>query len=250
MEERKLRETDLYGPIRDYLLVQGYTVRSEVKGCDIVAVKGEDLIIIELKRSFCAALLLQATQRQRVGDSVYVALPRPDGRERSAQWRHILHLLRRLELGLILVSFAGEQPLVQIVFHPLPFARKRNSRGRRAILQEVGARSGEYNEGGSHRRGIVTAYRENAILIACCLDRHGPLTPQQLRSLGTGPKTQSILARNVHGWFERVDYGVYGLKPQGRGALANYPELVAQIRASLEGRPDDQAPCLPDAGGK
>jgi len=83
------RETDLYGPINDYLTAQGYTVRSEVLGCDIAATKGEDLVVIELKRSFCISLLLQATQRQRVADSVYVAIPKPPDRERRARWRHI-----------------------------------------------------------------------------------------------------------------------------------------------------------------
>ena len=30
-------ETDLYRPVHDYLVKQGYTVRSEVRHCDIAA---------------------------------------------------------------------------------------------------------------------------------------------------------------------------------------------------------------------
>ena len=228
------RETDLYGPINDYLIAQGYTVRSEVLGCDIAATKGEDLVVIELKRSFCISLLLQATQRQRVADSVYVAIPKPPDRERRARWRHIQHLLRRLELGLILVSFSTAVPTVEIAFDPLPLERKRDSRRRRAVVHEIAGRSGEYNEGGSTRRKIVTAYRENAIFIACCLERYGPLEPGQLRDLGAGPKTLSILSRNVYGWFQRVDAGVYGLRAPGRHALASYPELVEQFHRALD----------------
>ncbi len=32
-----LLEKDLYGPMRDFLVGQGYTVRGEVKHCDITA---------------------------------------------------------------------------------------------------------------------------------------------------------------------------------------------------------------------
>ncbi len=231
----QLRETDLYGPVHDWLAARGYAVRGEVKDCDIVATRGDELVVVELKRGFSVDLLLQATQRQRVADSVYVALPKPDPWPRGARWRHIEHLLRRLELGLILVSFATPVPLVDVVFHPQPCQRRRSTGKRRAILQEVAGRSGDRNQGGSSRRGIVTAYREQAVFIACCLDKHGPLSPEQLRELGAGPKTPSILRRNVYGWFERVRVGEYALREEGREALAAYVDLVAQFRAALEG---------------
>jgi hypothetical protein len=231
------READLYGPVHDYLVAQGYTVRSEVLGCDITASRGDDLVVVELKRSLTTSLLLQATQRQRVADSVYVALPKPPDREKRARWRHIQHLLQRLELGLILVSFSTAVPTVEIAFHPLLFERKRDTRHRRAIIQEIAGRSGEFNEGGSTRRKILTAYRESAIFIACCLDRYGPLQPRRLRDLGAGPKTLSILSRNVYGWFERVDAGVYDLRAAGQEALAGYPDLVAQFQRGLDKLP-------------
>lgn len=246
-ERKSIRETDLYGPVHDYLVAQGYEVRSEVLDCDIAATKGEDLVIVELKRALTISLLLQATQRQRATDSVYVALPKPPDRRRRSRWRHSQHLLKRLELGLILVSFATAVPTVEIAFHPLPCARRRDTRRRRAIIQELSNRSGEYNEGGSTRRKIVTAYRENAIYIACCLDRCGPLEPRQLRALGAGPKTLSILSRNHYGWFQRVDAGLYALREVGREALADYPDLAAQLRAGLDRLPPPGAedPAMP-----
>lgn len=257
-------ETDLYHPIRAFLETNGYTVRSEVKDCDMVAIKGDDLLIIELKQRFGMDLLVQATQRQRASDSVYVALPRsalPRGRKR---WSHIRHLLRRLELGLILVDLErrvpvsagangdganGEAPKakclkskvcmeapvrmqapVSVEFHPLPFARRKNAKGRRAILHEVASRSGEYNRGGAtSRERRVTAYRENAIQIAVILDAQGPLSPKRLRDLGTGPKTLSILHSNFYDWFDHVNRGLYALRPSGKAALATYPEMVARL---------------------
>lgn len=234
------RESDLYRPIHDYLVAQGYTVRGEVKDCDVAATRGDDLVLIELKRSFGLALLEQAAQRQRAGDSIYVAIPRPPEGIHTRRWKSRLHLLRRLEVGLILVSFRGSKSLVEVVFHPLPFERKKRKQAKRAILTEIAGRSVDLNEGGSNRRTLMTAYRENAIQIACCLDHHGPLAPSRLRALGTGAKTLSILSGNFYGWFERVARGVYALTVQGKAALETYPDLVRHYREQVPADPMDQ----------
>lgn len=232
--KKKRAETDLHRPVCEYLTAQGYTIRSEVDGCDITALKGDDLVIVELKRRFDTKLLAQAAQRQKITDSVYVALPRPEDGMRTKRWRAIAHLLRRLELGLILVSFRRRKALVEIVFHPLPCARRKKKAARCAVLREIAGRSADYNRGGSVRRKLVTAYRENAIHIACCLDKFGPLAPRQLKALGTGPKTGDILRDNHYGWFERIAPGIYRLKPQGNAELKNYPELVRHYRSLLK----------------
>jgi hypothetical protein len=231
---RKLAETALSRPVRVFLEAQGYTVRSEVRDCDITAVRGDELIIVELKRSFATSLLVQAAKRQRITDSVYVAIPRPPKGMRTRQWRDIEHLLRRLELGLIIVAPRSKLRQVEIVFHPLPFERRKRPGAKRAILREIEGRSGDFNRGGSARRPVMTAYRENAMHIACALAVFGPLSPKRLRDLGTGPKTLPILYNNVYGWFERIAHGVYNLGPAGRAALRQYRKLAARYRAMLE----------------
>ena len=242
------RETDLYGPVRSFLEQRGYTVRGEVLGCDVAGRRGGDLVVVELKRALTLDLLVQATRWQRTTNSVYVAVPRPRAAGRGRRWHGLLHLLRRLELGLLVVSFAGRRARVQAVLHPLPFDRRKGTRGQRAILEEIVGRSGDYNLGGSVRRPLVTAYRENAIHVACCLEQRGPLSPRALRALGTGQRTLSILRSNVYGWFERVGYGLYALGGQGRADLSRWPDLVADCRrrippgetaseAALSGRP-------------
>jgi hypothetical protein len=231
----RIAETDLYQPVHDYLAAQGYTVRSEVKNCDIAAVRGDDLIIIELKRNLSISLLAQAVQRHRITDSVYVAILRPPNRSRWAtQSRGLQAVLRRLELGLILVSVRPGKPPVEVVFHPLPAERRRRTRARRAVLSEVEQRSGDFNRGGSHRRKLVTAYRENAIFIACCLAEAGAQSPRRLRALGTGPKTTRILYDNFFSWFERVGRGIYALSPTGRAEISHYPAVVAHYRRLLK----------------
>ena len=227
-----LTETQLAGPLYRYLGEAGYTVRSEVKDCDIAAVKGDDLLIIELKKSLNLALVVQGVRRQRLTDSVYLAVPRPSNKWKWwKESRGVQHLLRRLELGLILVSLEKGKPPVEVVFHPLPFARRRRADGRRAVLQEIASRTADYNRAGSHRTKLATAYRENALHVACCLLLTGPTSPAALRALGTGPRTLDILRLNAYGWFERVGTGLYRLAPHAAGELDSWPELKRRYLA-------------------
>ncbi len=232
MKGKAILETDLYRPLHDYLVEQGYTVRSEVKNCDIAAVKDGDLIVVEMKRALNVPLLVQAVQRQKITESVYVAVPRPvNKRKWMGGSKGVQDVLRRLEVGLIFVSPNGRKPKVEVVFHPVPCERRKRKASHRAVLHEIERRSADFNQGGSCRKKIVTAYRENAVQIACCLDSLGPSCPKSLRTLGTGEKTLSILYRNVYGWFERVDKGVYALSAKGREELAHYPDLAEHYRS-------------------
>jgi hypothetical protein len=225
-------ESDLAEPLCAYLTAQGYTVRSEVKDCDIAAKRGDELLIVELKKSITLTLLAQAAKRQRLTDSVYVAVPRPANRWKwNAQNRGVQHLLRRLAIGLIFVSLDPERTPVEIVFHPAPLTRRKRPRSRREVIHEITNRMGDFNRAGSTRRKLVTAYRENAIRVACCLLVHGPLSPKSLREMGTGEKTLMMLSSNVYGWFMRVEHGIYDLSDHGRKDIAEYPQLVAHYRA-------------------
>lgn len=236
---KTISETDFYRPVHDYLVKQGYTVRAEVRHCDIAAMKGDDLIVVELKRTLNLGLIAQAVERQKITDSVYVGVPRPSSMRRwTAQTKSVQGILRRLEIGLILVSNSSSKPSVEVLFHPVPFERRKRKSVHRAVITEINGRTGDFNEGGSCRRKLVTAYRENAIHIACCLSERGPMSPKDLRALGTGDKTLSILYTNVYSWFERVGRGVYALSPQGRAEIEAYPELAEHYRSAISCSPE------------
>jgi hypothetical protein len=233
-----LKETELYEPIRDYLVARGYSVHGEVKDCDIAARKGDDLIVVELKRHFGVEVLMQATERQRITDSVYVGIPRPKNAGRDKHWKGLRRLLRQLELGLILVSFNRKKPRVEIAFHPLPYDRKKQRRRLRAIIGEMEGRTVDYNQGGSSKKQLMTAYRENAIQIACFLEMLGPQSPRALRALGTGPKTLSILYDNHYGWFARIGRGIYAVTPRGRKEIQAFSELTQRYAHELNRNSD------------
>jgi hypothetical protein len=222
-----LKEVDLYPPVAEFLIARGYTLRSEVEGSDVVALQGDELVIVELKLNFSIDLLLQATERQKSADTVYVAIVRPASGMHGSRWRRIVHLVRRLELGLILVSFSTPRPLVEIAVHPESFSPKRSHQKRRAIIREARGRSDDFNAGGAVRRKLVTAYRENAIQIAYYLKLNGPLSRQELVDRGCGTRTKAILSHNVYGWFMRVSRGVYSLSERGQEELREYSNVTA-----------------------
>jgi hypothetical protein len=217
-------ETELYAPVRTYLEDNGYTVQAEVKGIDVVAQKGDSLIAVELKTSINLSLIIQATKRQAITSSVYVAVPEP--KRKGSHYRGATRVLKQLNLGLLLVRFGALGAVVQKVLDPAAFVA-RKSRGRTFdVIEEFNARRGDYNVGGTTREPLMTAYREHAIVVACCLSELGERSPRELKAIGTGDKTPAILADNHYGWFRRVRRGVYALTPIGHEIVKAYPDFM------------------------
>nr|WP_026073964.1 DUF2161 family putative PD-(D/E)XK-type phosphodiesterase [Acetivibrio cellulolyticus] len=234
MKEKKkgtLYEEDLYAPIRDYLTGEGYTVKGEVKHCDVMAVKYDEMLVVEMKKTLNLDVILQAAIRQRLTDRVYIAVPKKGKLMFTKRWKNICYLLRRLELGLFLVSFKGDIAFVEEVITPQPFNRnvsiKRSNRKKRDVLNEFSKRHGDYNTGGCTGKKLVTAYREEAIHIGALISKYGDLSPKSLKKLGADKdKTSKILQDNHYGWFDRVARGVYALTDKGKAELYEYHELV------------------------
>ena len=105
-----MRETDLYAPIKAFLEGQGYEVKAEIDGCDVVARReDEPLVVVELKVTLNLELILQAIDRQKASDAVYIAVP-DDRRTKSRTLLHrshkgVLRLVKLLGLGLLVVRF-------------------------------------------------------------------------------------------------------------------------------------------------
>jgi hypothetical protein len=228
-----LKEMDLYPPLRDFLVAQGYRVRSEVGSCDVTATRDEILIVIEIKRSLTLDLLVQGIKRQRAADSVYLAVPAPDTDLLRKRHRAVHPVVRRLELGLILINTDSTVP-VQVAFHPIPYKPRRDKRTRKALVREQAGRSIDGNQGGSRGTPLLTAYRENALTVALLLQTKGPSRPRDVRDAGGGPKTLGILSNNVYGWFERIDRGIYALSAEGERGLATYRGVVRLLEKKVK----------------
>ncbi|MGM0920641.1 MAG: DUF2161 domain-containing phosphodiesterase [Bacillota bacterium] len=238
MEKDKILEKDLYLPIQRYFLKQGFEVYGEVNDCDLAAVKAEELILVELKLRLNVELLIQAAKRQRYTEQVYIAIPKPSYSLRSKKWKDLCYLVKRLELGLIIVSFRQGKGYAEMKMEPASFDRgksmKQSKKRRDRILAEIAGRSGDHNVGGVNKTKIMTAYKERCIHIACCLERKGKLSPKILREMGTGDKTLSILNKNYYGWFERVERGMYTLSETGKKGLLMHEALSEYYYTKIE----------------
>ena len=205
-------ETDLYLPVKRHLEAQGYTVKAEVKSCDVMALRGDEApVIVELKTGLTLQLLYQAVERLTVSEHVYIAIARPKRGVGSSA----LKLCRRLGLGLIVVTASGS---VEVLADSVPYTPRTNTKKRGLLLKEFNARSGDPNIGGSTRKPLMTAYRQDALKCATHLSVHGATRIRDVREATKVDRAAGIFRDNVYGWFNRVERGVFALTDAGRVA--------------------------------
>jgi hypothetical protein len=230
-----MSETALYPAVKRFLEDAGFCVKGEVNGCDAVAVRdgGElRLAIVEMKLGFNLELLLQAMDRMRMADEVWLAVPATRrGRDRDPR---VHRLCRALGFGLLAINVGRNR--VEVLAEPGPYRPRPDTRRRARLLSEHARRNGDPSPGGSARQPIMTAYRQQALACADAL-RSGPGRPRDLREVA--PDAGRILIRNVYGWFERADRGVYRLTDVGEAALQRWPSVVSLPSGVLTQLPEN-----------
>ena len=123
-------------------------------------------------------------------------------------------------------------PQVDVHLDPAPYSPRKSRARREHLLGEFARRVADHNVGGCRARPIMTAYRQDALRCAHCLASNGPLRAAAVRRHTCVASAARILQRNVYGWFERVERGVYRLTPRGRTALDSFSEMLTAITAS------------------
>ncbi|MGI9435469.1 MAG: DUF2161 domain-containing phosphodiesterase [Geminicoccaceae bacterium] len=220
-----LFETDLYPPIKTFLEGQGYAVKGEIGRCDVVAVRGdEDPLVVEMKTRFSLDLVFQAVERLSVTDKVYVAIEHGMKSLWTRRSKDILRLCRALGVGLLTVH--AERGLVEPRLDPGTGQRRVVKQRRERLLREFARRVGDPMAGGSVRQPVMTAYRQDALRCARVLGQDGPRKVGELRATTGVERAASIMQRDVYGWFERVERGVYALTPVGQVALEQYRDVL------------------------
>ena len=223
-----LKETALYPPIKLMLEGQGYVVKGEVGDADIVARRGdEEPVIVELKTGFSLALIHQAIERQAISDAVYVAVPRGAGRGFQKSLNSNKKLCRRLGLGLITVRAADG--FTEIHLDPAPYRPHRVKAKRARLLREFDRLVGDPNTGGQMRRGLMTAYRQDALRCLAVLASEGPSRGAEVARLSGVAAACRLIAHNHYGWFERVSRGIYAPSPKGDAARGEYGAEIGRI---------------------
>ena len=216
----------LYQPVKAIHEAAGYAVKGEVGSCDLVGLSASDppvVVVCELKLSFNLELILQAVDRASIADEVWIAArisAKGKGREADKRYRA---LCRRLGIGMLGVSDAGQVSIIVSSISPMP---RTNPKRRSRLVREHQRRRGDPTSGGSTRTPIMTAYRQQALICAEAL-LQGPLRPRDIKS--SAPDAGKILLGNVYGWFERVSNGVYRLTEAGQEAVARQRALQPTV---------------------
>lgn len=216
----KAKEADLYAPVKAYLQRQGYDVKGEVGAADVVGRRGDDLVVVELKLGFSLALFHQGIERLAVTDDVYVAVPMP---AKNKALRNNVKLARRLGLGVLTVRL--RDGFVEALADPGPYAARKISRKKKALLRAFDRLEGDPNAGGATRHGIVTGYRQDALKCARFLAVHGASKGSKVAEWAEVPSATRIMADDHYGWFTRVERGVYDLTKAGQKGLADWGDV-------------------------
>ena len=225
-----MEEKDLYLPVKKLFTTLGFDVHGEVKTVDVVAMRDDLVVAIELKKDLNLHLIAQGAYRQRLTDHVYIAVPTPTQRVlKGMAYKDKVYLLRRLGVGLIFVTFTKKTAKAKIILEPnlldIKASQSRSKRKKLALQKEIANRHTDYNIGGT-RGKIMTAYREAALRLIVFMADDQTYTPKELRQLSGNPKVTQILYNNYYGWFERTGRGQYVLTALGHKAMTEYKSYL------------------------
>lgn len=222
-----MKETDLFVPVKKLFLSQGFDVKGEVKDIDIIAYKKEIMVGIELKTKIALKLIYQAIDRQKVLDQVYIAIPKDALYQSKSLYRNFTHLLKRLEVGLIVVEGENAEVIIEATPFDRNLSRSRYKKRKSQIDKEARLRKNHKNIGGTRGKKI-TRYKELVIDIGSYLLNHEKASPQAIKKDLSIEKTASILQKNYDGYFERVERGIYQLTEKGKRDIIKLKEQLEE----------------------
>lgn len=222
------KEVAMYKPLKKFLQVKGYSVHAEVDSIDVMAQKGDELLIVEMKVNFNLQLVYQLIERLKITDQVYACVPLAKGGRWAKNYKRMCALLKRLHCGLITVDQATTKQVV-VEFEPTVFKSRKNYAKKKMAVKEFEGRSLDLNQGGSTKEIVFTAYKEKAIRIAMYLFEHGASSTQDIRNNLDVATAAPILNKNYLGWFERASRGVYQLTPEFEFFRLKHENKIKQL---------------------
>ncbi|PKF60730.1 hypothetical protein CW745_12705 [Psychromonas sp. psych-6C06] len=233
MSSKKQQESDLYPAIKSYLENIGYEVKGEIVNCDVVAKKGDEVVIIELKLTLNLTLLLQAMDRFSLTDIVYIAIPKQCTIYKK-QHKQIKKLVKRLGIGLMVIDMQPTRHYVEVIFDPQDYTPRQNKRKQGTLLKEFTLRQGDTQKGGSTRqKSGLTAYRQRCIRVAEYLIDNPSAKGSDIKNAINEPQATQFLAKDYYGWFDKVERGIYQLTEKGKNELPEWQLMMQSYQGPI-----------------
>lgn len=222
------READLYPALKAHFEAKGLEVKGEIGAADLVAMGGDEPVIVEMKLRPSLTLYHQAIARLALSSRVYLAILHPQGKAARRMIKENTAMCRRLGLGLLTVR--ERDHFVEVLAEPGPYAPRKSKVKRKRLEAEFTRRQGDPNAGGATRHGLVTGYRQDALRCAAYLAEYGAAKGKAVANDTGVPKATRIMFDNHYGWFERVEKGVYQLSAAGRKGLADWDGALPESK--------------------
>lgn len=225
-------EKDLFMPIKTYFESFGYSCDGEVNDIDIYMEKEDESIAVELKQTLDFKAVQQAALRQKITDYVYIGIFKPKSLN-SSSFRDKIYLLKRLGIGLIVVSKRTHN--IEIINSPevveLTSFQIRNKGKKIALSEEFRKRKIKNNTGGVTGTKLITSYREDALLVLnAIIELGGKASTSKIRLLSGIDKSTQILYNNYYGWFSRCEKGVYKVENSGLMAAKEFEDTIHALK--------------------
>lgn len=225
-------EKDLFNPIKEYFEGYGYICDGEVNDIDLYMEKGDENVAVELKQTLDFKSVQQAALRQKLTDQVYIGIFKPKDLY-SGSFRDKIYLLKRLGIGLIVVSKRSKT--VEIISEPvvseLSSFQRRNKKKKEALSKEFQKRKSKNNIGGVHGTKLITSYREDALLVLdALLELGGEASTRDIKAICNVEKTTKILYYNHYGWFVKVGTGKYQVAEEGLKAVEEFEDTIRILK--------------------
>lgn len=226
-----MTEAELFIPIKAYFEDMGFMVDGEVGDVDMLMSDKNSVIAVELKKELNLKLLIQGAKRQKIFDQVYVAIWSPKNLMSKA-FKDKIYLLNRLGIGLILVTKRAKRVTVyqEPKIHPVENYRTRNKKRKAKLVDELSSRKIRTNVGGVTQKKILTAYKEDALLVLNELYPSDILKASEIKKRTGVERAYTIVYNNHYGWFAKEGKGLYTITDQGRQAYKENREIIDTMK--------------------
>ncbi len=227
----KIYEKDLFPIVKKYFEGLDYKVNAEVKDCDVVLTKDNIITVVELKINLNITAVYQALDRQKITDSVYIAIQKPK-RYSTKELSKMKNLLKRLNIGFILIDIKNDT--LQIILEPT-IGKQKNNKLTKKIAKEIEGRTLDTNIGGTTQVKQMTAYKDFSIKLACFMEHYSIVNHSFLKKNFGIENSYHVMYNNFYGYYTKYGNGDFGLSHKGEEMLnsTEFNQLVDIYRKEI-----------------